>query len=442
MNVICLVVDGLQPAYLGGYGNGWVETPQLDRLAADGFVFDQAYAGSPCLQAFYAGAWQGRASAASAAGSEPAEPRPSLPASLPGWFRAAGFYTALITDEPLLAQLPAAGDFDQRHELPPPCATATAEDDEHTAVAAVIAAALDLLEGPSAEPGEEQELSPVAAALPSPHLLWIHLRGMLAPWDAPRERRTRYADDDDPEPPDFVEPPHELLPPETDPDRLWGMRQAYAGQVTLIDEWVGALLDWIEASPRGDDTLLCLISARGYPLGVHGRLGYPPHTPVSLYSEATHLAWMLRFPRRAHAAGRSSALVEPGDLPATLAEAANLPLPEANAGWLPSLMPVVRGDAAQTRDRLLLAAADSAALRTSAWVLFLPASPGPEGDHRPATPELYAKPDDRWEVNEVASRCPDVVEKLATLLVEQRRRLQGDAVELTPLDEELNSGSA
>ena len=28
------------------------------------------------------------------------------------------------------------------------------------------------------------------------------------------------------------------------------------------------------------------------------------------------------------------------------------------------------------------------------------------------TPRLYAKPDDRWEVNDVANRCPGVVEEL------------------------------
>ncbi len=30
--------------------------------------------------------------------------------------------------------------------------------------------------------------------------------------------------------------------------------------------------------------------------------------------------------------------------------------------------------------------------------------------------ELYAKPDDRWEVNDVSRRCPHIVESLAGLL--------------------------
>ena len=39
-NVICLVIDGLQPAFLGAYGNTWIATPQFDHLAAESFVCD------------------------------------------------------------------------------------------------------------------------------------------------------------------------------------------------------------------------------------------------------------------------------------------------------------------------------------------------------------------------------------------------------------------
>ena len=33
MNVICLVIDGLQAGYLGCYGNSWLPTPGFDQLA-------------------------------------------------------------------------------------------------------------------------------------------------------------------------------------------------------------------------------------------------------------------------------------------------------------------------------------------------------------------------------------------------------------------------
>jgi len=50
------------------------------------------------------------------------------------------------------------------------------------------------------------------------------------------------------------------------------------------------------------------------------------------------------------------------------------------------------------------------AIRTPAW--FLRESQADES----AQNELFAKPDDRWEANEVSSRCGDVVELLAAEL--------------------------
>src|SRR6516164_8995264 len=47
MQVLLIVANGLQLGYLGCYGNEWVLTPTLDRLAAEGIVFDRHYADCP-----------------------------------------------------------------------------------------------------------------------------------------------------------------------------------------------------------------------------------------------------------------------------------------------------------------------------------------------------------------------------------------------------------
>src|SRR5262245_25387597 len=47
MKVVLATIDALQPAYLGPYGNEWIETPTFDRLAAGGVVFDQHFADLP-----------------------------------------------------------------------------------------------------------------------------------------------------------------------------------------------------------------------------------------------------------------------------------------------------------------------------------------------------------------------------------------------------------
>jgi arylsulfatase A-like enzyme len=40
MNVIVVMCNSLHLGFLGCYGNGWIETPNLDRLASEGVVFD------------------------------------------------------------------------------------------------------------------------------------------------------------------------------------------------------------------------------------------------------------------------------------------------------------------------------------------------------------------------------------------------------------------
>ena len=49
-NVVMIVLDTLQFNYLGCYGNDWIKTPNIDRLAAEGVLFENAYTeGSPTI---------------------------------------------------------------------------------------------------------------------------------------------------------------------------------------------------------------------------------------------------------------------------------------------------------------------------------------------------------------------------------------------------------
>src|SRR6266850_2392189 len=51
MRVLVLEAGDLHLGYLGCYGNDWVATPNLDRLASEGIVFDWHIADQPELQA-------------------------------------------------------------------------------------------------------------------------------------------------------------------------------------------------------------------------------------------------------------------------------------------------------------------------------------------------------------------------------------------------------
>ena len=56
----------------------------------------------------------------------------------------------------------------------------------------------------------------------------------------------------------------------------------------------------------------------------------------------------------------------------------------------------------------------SISIQTHAWKLIKKTSA--DGLSNGDQLELYAKPDDRWEVNDVSRRCPKIVEALETLL--------------------------
>jgi arylsulfatase A-like enzyme len=210
-----------------------------------------------------------------------------------------------------------------------------------------------------------------------------------------------------------------MLPADYDPDELLGICQSYAGQVTLLDACLGALMEEIEQLPSAEQTLLVVTSARGFPLGEHRRVG---PADDALYAETVHVPWIMRFPDRLAASDRSSALVQPCDLTPTLVDWLGLPV-EDERSFGRSVLPLVRGDVESLRDRALVAGhGGQRAIRTPAWYMLVEGGIVEGSAERSADvggrAELFAKPDDRWEVNDVADRCPTVVDLLRDALVQ------------------------
>jgi hypothetical protein len=96
-----------------------------------------------------------------------------------------------------------------------------------------------------------------------------------------------------------------------------------------------------------------------------------------------------------------------------------------------SLLSIAKQDAPWPRDRLCIAGPGSQrAIRTPAWYL-----------RAAEKPELFTKPDDRCEVNNVAVRCQDVVECLLDALAQYEQTVQhGRVLDLPPLSEVLLRG--
>src|SRR5258707_291210 len=86
------------------------------------------------------------------------------------------------------------------------------------------------------------------------------------------------------------------------------LARQYAGQFSLLDVCLGVLLDDLDRLPGGARALFSLLSARGFPLGEHRRVGA---IDQALYAELVHVPWILRFPDGRGASDRSQALVQP-----------------------------------------------------------------------------------------------------------------------------------
>lgn len=414
MNVVVLSIDRLHAGYLGCYGNTWAATPHFNRLAAESFLFDQATTDHPGLQESLSSWWLGRHRIEHAAFEQP----PSLAQRL----GAAGFTTCLIADDGRVAHHPLAAHFADRLQVEGAAAErpkdASADDAAETRATALFAAAADRL----------------AIAKP-PFFIWIHSCGMEAAWDAPDEFRQQYAEPDEPAPPRLDAVPCRRLTGSEDPDEIWGISQAYAGQVSLIDACLGGLLESLEGESYAEETVLAVVGLRGFPLGRTGRIGSPDD---ALYGELVQLPWLMRLPGASCAASRSQALVQPCDLAPTLAAILGIEgAGEAMFGR--NLLPIIREEVEAVRDRVcLLGGGSERALRTPAWHLRV--TNADDGGAR--TTELFAKPDDRWDQNDVADRCPEIVEGLIEALGMLEASISsGITGSLRPLDEPLVSES-
>jgi len=83
------------------------------------------------------------------------------------------------------------------------------------------------------------------------------------------------------------------------------------------------------------------------------------------------------------------------------------------------------------------------ALRTSSWYLRAMRTGADSLTDSAGRPplELFVKPDDRWEQNEISNRCEAVAATLAQLADEYRRAVRtGEPAQLTELSAEVQAG--
>jgi arylsulfatase A-like enzyme len=113
------------------------------------------------------------------------------------------------------------------------------------------------------------------------------------------------------------------------PEEQRHCRALYAGEVTLVDTWVGRLFETIEHLGLYDDTAVFFLSDHGHYIGDHGLIGKSgtcPNGPFPLYQEVSHIVLIGRVPGGVRGA-RVDTLVQPADVMPTVLDLAGLELP-------------------------------------------------------------------------------------------------------------------
>lgn len=370
---IILSIDGLGTNLVGAYGNSLCPTPNMNTLAAKSICLDQFWADSSDPLTVLASLWTG---------THALNRDFDCFSDWTQWIRQG----VLVTDDKRLVESAAANVFERvifvDHD----------SLDEGTEFEELVEAAL------GAWVAESQMFS----------LLWIHSRGLRGAWDAPYNYRKIMCDDEDPEPPEDIAPISFSVDKSTDPDDIFGVSCAVVGQVVVIDQAIGELLGTIRELKQDKETLVGLVGVSGYPLGEHGMVG---GESGALYAETLHCPCMFRLGEELPVGLRLPTIMQPHEIGDWVVSWLNIEIADQGES---TMLDHLCDESIDTPSRIGAAIA----IADNEWFVASPAWScriQSQTDSSPPKVELYAKPDDRWEQNEVSIRATSVTEKMLAL---------------------------
>ncbi len=364
-NVLFVAIDDLRPA-LGCYGDPTAITPNIDRLAKRGIVFNRAYCQEAVCSPSRASLMTGRRPDTTKVWDLKAHFRDALPdvVTLPQHFKNHGYHTRSIgkiyhgngkpaIDGPSWSEEPlfdTTRDPAGRYALPKNLAGEGLKRDSNEAA--------DVPDGTYVD-GQVCDAAlgalPVLKAKGKPFFLAVGFRKPHLPFCAPkrywdmyeREKIPRRTSDSHPEgaPELAVRSWRELegykdIPGEgpIPAAKVAELRHGYYACVSYIDALIGRLFDELERLDLDDNTVIALWGDHGFHLGEQGLW-----TKANNYEVSTRAPLILSVPGQPNAGAASDALVEFVDVYPTLVEACGLEMPEGLEGI--SMMPLIENPA-------------------------------------------------------------------------------------------------
>ena len=351
MNIVLVIIDTLRYDHVGANGNDWIETPNMDRLAAESWVFDRSFAASFPTIPHRTDVMTGEYGGPFHEWTPLRFDRRTFPRAL----AEAGYCTQLIHSTPHLVN--GGHNFDWPFHAWTPVRGAEVDrpwiDDGP-------------IDDPSAWPenwGRDElfEFADVEIIKKSRVLktyiranrkrkrledwsaarlflkaseflednasrdrffLWIDCFDPHEPWDAPREMMKLYdrtpGYDGRLDPRSFVARNDERLS-EAGRKRV---AASYAAKVSWVDRWLGRFLETLEGTGLAKRTAVILTADHGVKVGEYGILG----KGLPVREQEGHTPFVVRVPDAGQ--GRSDVFVQPQDVFATVMGIAGLPVPE------------------------------------------------------------------------------------------------------------------
>jgi choline-sulfatase len=288
--IILISIEALRPDHLAAYGYRNGSTPTIDALAADGIVFEHAYAHAVQTLPSHASLLTGRLPFETGVRDDVGFPLNEDERPVAELLRERGFATGGVVSTFLLR--PTTGisrGFDFYDASMP---------------AGQIGLPLDRIErdGAISEAVAERWLE---AQESSRVFLFLQLNEPHAPYDPPERFNA-------------------LAP--------------YDGEVAYADEIVGRLVHWLKTHQLYDRSTILLLSDHGEGLGDHGESQHG----LFLYQEDIRVPFIIKPAGGTSAGRRVSGVVQLADVTPTILDLAKAPLPGTLRGW--SLEPVMDGD--------------------------------------------------------------------------------------------------
>ena len=426
MNIVMIMCDSLRQDHLGCYGNDWIETPNIDRLAGESVVFENAYPeGLPTLPVRTA-LFTGNYTLTNRFWQE-LLPQDVTMAEI---LDELDYKSAMITDtfhlfKPNMNYHRGFHNFRwirgqsiDAYAVKPHGKDLTQYISPKMRGAWTIRIVDQYLRNTAdRDPNNEEEYFSALVRNESvqwlkdahdscnPFFLYIDFFDPHEPWDAPPAFATKYTD------PSYDGP--QIINPKIGPSdwltdaELNNCKALYAGEVSFLDKQIGVLLDHIQELGLMDNTIIILLADHGLPMGEHGGI---MKGVDQLYSEVLKIPFMIRFPDKEYAGKRIKSIVEIVDILPTLLHFIGHGS-EAEYMHGKNLLPLIAGECEKLHEYAVSGffSTDMRCIRNEEWSYIRRASDEKKD-------ELYNLADDPTEQIDLIDQYPEKAKEMSEAL--------------------------